>query len=76
MKLLRNKKYIALYILPVFIIIVIFYPNATASVNSYPTEGWQITTPEQQGIPADVSGRIFLQGQQMCLSGRSPHAGP
>lgn len=54
MKLLRNKKYIALYILPVFIIIVIFYPNATASVNSYPTEGWQITTPEQRGMRSQM----------------------
>ncbi len=50
MKLLQNKKYIALYILPIFIISVFFYSYSTASVNTYPTEGWQISTPEEQGM--------------------------
>ncbi len=48
MKLLQNKKYIAFYILAVFIILAFFYSYATASVNTYPTEGWQISTPEEQ----------------------------
>jgi CubicO group peptidase (beta-lactamase class C family) len=50
MKLLQNKKYIALYILAIFITLVFFYSYATASVNTYPTKGWQISSPEEQGI--------------------------
>ena len=54
MKLHQNKNYIALYILAIFVIIVFFYSYATASVNTYPTEGWQISTPEEQGIRSQM----------------------
>jgi len=49
MKLHQNKKYIAIYILAIFVIIVFFYSCATAPV-TYPIEGWQISTPEEQGM--------------------------
>jgi CubicO group peptidase (beta-lactamase class C family) len=50
MKFLQKKKYIALYILPIFIILVSFYSCSTESVNIYPTDGWQISPPEEQGM--------------------------
>jgi len=50
MKLFKNKKYIALYVLASFVIIAFFYSYATASVISYPTDRWQISTPEAQGL--------------------------
>ncbi len=54
MKLHQNKNYIALYILAIFVIIVFFYSYATASVNTYPTQGWQISTPEEQGMRSQM----------------------
>ena len=59
MKLYQNKKYIALYILAIFVIIVFFYSYATASVNTYPTEGWQISTPEDQGIRSQMLAEMM-----------------
>jgi CubicO group peptidase (beta-lactamase class C family) len=50
MKLLQNKKSIVLYILLISIILAFFYSYGTASVNNYPTQGWQISTPEEQGM--------------------------
>jgi CubicO group peptidase (beta-lactamase class C family) len=47
MKHLQNKKYIILNILAVFLF---FYAYATASTRIYPTEGWQTSTPEEQGM--------------------------
>ena len=46
----ENKKSIVLYILPVFVVLVSFYSYSTASVTTFPTEGWQISTPEEQGM--------------------------
>lgn len=59
MKLLQNKKSILLYILPIFIILVIFYSYATASVNIYPTQGWQISSPEEQGIKSQALAEMM-----------------
>jgi CubicO group peptidase (beta-lactamase class C family) len=59
MKLLQNKKYISLYILAIFIILVFFYSYATASVNTYPTEGWQISTPEEQGMRSQMLAEMM-----------------
>jgi len=50
MKVNQKKKYINNYFLASFLIIAFFYSYATASVNSYPTDGWQISTPESQGL--------------------------
>ena len=54
MKVLQNKKHIALFILAIFLILVFFYSDATASVNTYPTQGWQISTPEEQGMRSQM----------------------
>jgi CubicO group peptidase (beta-lactamase class C family) len=54
MKLLQNKKHIIPYILAIFIILVFFYSYATASVNTYPTQGWKISTPEMQGMHSQM----------------------
>ncbi len=59
MKLLQNKKYIALYILPIFIISVFFYSYATASGSIYPTQGWQISTPEEQGMRSQMLAEMM-----------------
>ena len=59
MKLLQNKKSIALFILPIFIILVFFYSYAIASVNTYPAEGWQISTPEEQGIRSQMLAEMM-----------------
>lgn len=50
MKLLKNKKSIALYLPIIFTFTVLLYSYATASVSSYPTDGWQNSTPEAQGL--------------------------
>lgn len=50
MKFLENKKSIALYILAIFFL----HSYATASVNDYPTDGWQISTPEAQGMHSEL----------------------
>ena len=54
MILRQNKKSIALYILPVFVVLISFYSYSTASVNIYPTQGWQISTPEEQGMRSQM----------------------
>ena len=59
MKLLPNKKSIALYILAIFIILVFFYSYATASVYTYPTQGWQISTPEEQGMRSQMLAEMM-----------------
>jgi CubicO group peptidase (beta-lactamase class C family) len=50
MKLHQNKRYMAIHILAIFVIIVFFNSYATASVSTYPSEEWQISTPEEQGM--------------------------
>jgi CubicO group peptidase (beta-lactamase class C family) len=54
MRLLQNKKYMALYFLAIFTISAFFYSYATASVNYYPTNGWQISAPEEQGMHSKI----------------------
>ena len=50
MKLFQNKKYLALHILAIFVFFPVFYSYAPAAVDYYPTNGWQISTPEAQGM--------------------------
>ncbi len=50
MKLHHNKKYMAIHILTILVIIVFFTSSTAASVSTYPTEEWQISTPEEQGM--------------------------
>jgi len=54
MKVLQNKKHIALFILAIFLILVFFYSYATAAVKTYPTQGWQNSTPEEQGMRSQM----------------------
>jgi CubicO group peptidase (beta-lactamase class C family) len=50
MKLLQRKKYSTLHFLVIFIILIPLPSYSTASVSTYPTQGWQISTPEKQGM--------------------------
>ena len=54
MKLLQNKKTIALYILSIILILAFFYSCSTESTYTYPTEEWQISIPEEQGIKSQM----------------------
>jgi len=59
MKLLQNKKYITLHILTIFIILIFSHSYATASVNTCPTQGWQISTPEEQGMRSQMLAEMM-----------------
>jgi CubicO group peptidase (beta-lactamase class C family) len=59
MKLLKNQKFITLNIFAIYIILVIFYSCSTTSVYTYPTEGWQISTPEEQGIQSQMLAEMM-----------------
>ena len=59
MKLLQNKKYIALFNLPIFIILLSFYSYVAASGNTYPTQGWQSSTPEEQGMRSQMLAEMM-----------------
>jgi CubicO group peptidase (beta-lactamase class C family) len=59
MKLPQNKKSIALFILPIFIILVFSYSYANASANTYPSQGWQISTPEEQGMQSQMLAEMM-----------------
>ena len=50
MKLLQNKKNIAFCVVAVFIFLICCYSHVAASVEYYPTKGWKVTAPEDQGI--------------------------
>jgi CubicO group peptidase (beta-lactamase class C family) len=50
MKLLPNMKSIALYVLTILIILALFHSYVTASVNTYASNGWKVSTPEMQGM--------------------------
>ena len=59
MKLHHHKKYMAIYILSLFVIIAFFNSYVAASVSTYPTEEWQITTPEEQGIRSQMLAEMM-----------------
>jgi CubicO group peptidase (beta-lactamase class C family) len=50
MKLLQNKRSIAFCVVAVFIFLISCYSHVAASVEYYPTKGWKVTAPEDQGI--------------------------
>ena len=54
MRSLQNKNSIPLLILTTFIIFAFFYSYAIASVNTYPTQDWKISTPEMQGMQSQM----------------------
>ena len=59
MKLFQNKKSVTLYFLSIIFIFVFFYSYATASAITYPTEEWQISTPEEQGMQSQVLAEMM-----------------
>ena len=59
MSLLQNKRFITLYIFASFIIIAFYYSYSTASVNICPTQGWQVSTPEEQGIRSQMLAEMM-----------------
>lgn len=50
MQLPQSKKKIGFYFLPFFAILAFFYSNVAASVKYFPTDQWQYSTPEAQGM--------------------------
>jgi len=50
MKLLQNTKYIALYFLATIILLIFCQSYSTASIKTFPTAEWQISSPEEQGL--------------------------
>jgi CubicO group peptidase (beta-lactamase class C family) len=54
MKFPNERKKIAHYIISIFVILAFFYSYATASVDYYPTEGWLMSTPEEQGMNSKI----------------------
>jgi len=52
MKLLRSKKNV-FYILPLFVFCVLNYSHSIAATDYYPTEGWRMSTPEEQGMHSE-----------------------
>ena len=62
----RSKFYFIVFI---FFLLTILYSQAIASLSYYPTEGWQKTTPEQQGIEskmlADMMEEIQKNGRNI-----------
>ena len=59
MILRHNKKSIIHYLFSVFIILVFFYSYSTASVTNYPTEGWQSSSPERQGMSSKMLAKMI-----------------
>ncbi len=50
MQLPQSKKKIGLYFLPIFAIIAFFNFHVAALVKYYPTDQWQYSAPEAQGM--------------------------
>jgi len=46
----QSKKKIALYFIPIFAILACFYSYVAAFVKYYPTDQWQYSAPEAQGM--------------------------
>ena len=59
MKLLQDKKSIALYILLFFLMSIILCPYASASDNIYPTDSWPTSTPEEQGMRSKLLAEMM-----------------
>ncbi len=49
MKLHRNKK-IVFYALPIFLVFIFCCSHTITPIDYYPTEGWRMSRPEEQGI--------------------------
>jgi CubicO group peptidase (beta-lactamase class C family) len=60
-----NLKRIVSYGLPVFVLIVLCYSPSIASTDYYPTEGWRMSTPEEQGINSKMLADMMTSIQKM-----------
>jgi CubicO group peptidase (beta-lactamase class C family) len=59
MNLIQDKWYILFYTLLAFLITTFSYSLSPAAVNSYPANGWQTSTPEEQGIQSQVLANMI-----------------
>jgi CubicO group peptidase (beta-lactamase class C family) len=57
----KSKFYFIVFI---FFLLTIFYSQVIASLSYYPTEGWQKTTPEQQGIESKMLADMMEEIQK------------
>ena len=57
----RSKFYFIVFI---FFLLTILYSQAIASLSYYPTESWQKTTPEQQGIESKMIADMMEEIQK------------
>jgi len=59
MNLIQDKWYILFYTLLAFLITTFFYSLSPAAVNTYPANGWQTSTPEEQGMQSQVLANMI-----------------
>jgi CubicO group peptidase (beta-lactamase class C family) len=59
MKILQDIKYMAFHILATLLIIVSLCSFSTASATIYPTGGWQVSTPEEQGMESQILAEMM-----------------
>jgi CubicO group peptidase (beta-lactamase class C family) len=65
MKSPQERKKIVRYILPIIVILTFFYSYASASVDYYPTQGWRMTAPEEQGMDSKMLADMMTSIQKM-----------
>ena len=59
MNLIQDKWYILFYTLLAFLITIFSYSLSPAAVNTYPANGWQTSTPEEQGMQSQVLANMI-----------------
>lgn len=59
MNLVQDKWYILFYTLLAFLITTFSYSLSPAAVNTYPANGWQTSTPEEQGMQSQVLANMI-----------------
>ncbi|MGI9570063.1 MAG: serine hydrolase domain-containing protein [Desulfobulbia bacterium] len=59
MNLIQDKWYILFYTLLAFLITTFSYSLSPAAVNTYPANGWQTSTPEEQGMQSQVLANMI-----------------
>ncbi|MGB5748896.1 MAG: hypothetical protein WBM69_18080, partial [Desulfobacterales bacterium] len=59
MNLIQDKWYILFSTLLAFLITIFSYSLSPAAVNTYPANGWQTSTPEEQGMQSQVLANMI-----------------
>jgi CubicO group peptidase (beta-lactamase class C family) len=59
MNLIQDKWYILFYTHLAFLITILSYSPSPAAVNTYPANGWQTSTPEQQGMQSEMLANMI-----------------